>query len=78
MQSEYDKIEREYIDLLKRIGKSDKEIKNSIKKINESVQKLLKAKNDYSNKIKLWIELLMQGYLMIIISCLDSTKSLMI
>ncbi len=52
LQKEYTFLENKYIKLLKDIGKNESEIRDSIKKINSSNEKIQFNKTEYSNRIK--------------------------
>ncbi|WP_067141927.1 murein hydrolase activator EnvC family protein [Oceanivirga salmonicida] len=51
LQKEYRVLESKYIKILKDIGKNDSEIRDNIKKINDSNEKIEYNKTEYSNKI---------------------------
>ena len=51
LQKEYNEIEKKYVVLLKAIGKNENEIKDSIKKINSSNEKILINKSELINRI---------------------------
>ena len=54
LQKEFDGIEAQYISLLQSIGKSTKEKNESVRKIEDSNQKITEGKTNYKNKIKVW------------------------
>lgn len=52
LQSEYNKLELDYKNLLKAIGKNEQEIRDSIKKINESNTEIFNNKANFNTRLK--------------------------
>ena len=74
LQKEFDDIEAQYVVLLQSIGKSTKEINESIRKIEDSNQKITEGKTSYKNKIKVWNKVINSNVLTKSLNTAQNTK----
>lgn len=74
LQKEFDDIEAQYVLLLQSIGKSTKEINESIIKIEDSNQKITEGKTSYKNKIKVWNKVINSNVLTKSLNTAQNTK----
>ena len=74
LQKEFDDIEAQYVVLLQSIGKSTKEINESIIKIEDSNQKITEGKTSYKNKIKVWNKVINSNVLTKSLNTAQNTK----
>lgn len=74
LQKEFDDIEAQYVLLLQSIGKSTKEINASIRKIEDSNQKITEGKTSYKNKIKVWNKVINANVLTNSLNTAQNTK----